>query len=84
MKKIVLYLLLSFWYAYAAPMVTVTDKELKKSICYLKLEKIKREHIYRYTVLVKGRYFLLKKTPFLSNKISTAIELHTDTPRHTP
>lgn len=84
MKKIVVSFLLSFWYMYAAPMVTVTDKELKKSTCYLKVEKIKREHTYRYTILVKGRYFLLKKTPYLSNKISAAIELQTDTSRHTP
>lgn len=79
MKKILISLLLSFWSIYSAPMVDVTDKELKLSDCYLEVEKIKREHIYQYTILVKGRYILLKKTPVISKKISTAIELHTST-----
>ena len=84
MKSIVVSLLLSLWCAHAAPMVTVTDEELKLSTCYLKVEHIKREYTYQYTILVKNRYFLLKKTPFLSNKISMAIELHTDAPKYNP
>jgi len=59
----------------AEPLVSVAEKELEKSKHFLKLEKIRREHIYDYTKMVKARYLLTKKTPFLSDKISNGLTL---------